>query len=1423
MQITAHEADGDRDLVLVDLCPEALVCDLIEALWPRSSPAAGLIVDGAVVHPDLSLDEAGLVNGSVVEPIDSHGHSRQQGALATPGGSRRATAIEVVVSGGPGAGRRARLGESLVAGRGASVGLHIDDPTVSPRHLSLSLSGRSAVAHDLGSHNGSRIDGAPIHGPESVPDHAVIETGATSLAVRDERVDDRPLGLARAVSGAIPFNRPPRAGLTDPVGEIVVPDPPLSAERRRAASAVALIAPVVMGLVMVAWLGSVRYALFAIMSPVMFVANMIADRRRAKKESRSSQRRFRADLEAFRVELVEACRVEARRLDDLAPDLAEVMRRVQLPSMRLWERRQTDGDYLHLRVGRGALPWVPPVEAKRVRGSEALLETVERFSAIPRCAIDVDLSPSGVVGIVGDRGVALALARSLVCQAAAHHGPSDLPMTILASIENAPEWDWVKWLPHLRTGPGEPSRMVADSETSRTVMQSRVESFATAKDSELAMLDARAHPGPALFLVVDDVEVLGGRRSPVRAVLRGDAGPVAGVVLAPTIDRLPASCSNIVMLDGDLGAASLAWPHTGEAVDRLTVDGLTEGLAADCARRLSRFDDLELAGESRSFPGLVRLPPLLGTPSLDAPGVALSWSRRSGGDGLECPIGVGENGAPLALDLVADGPHALVAGTTGAGKSELLRSWVAGLASRYSPEELVFVLVDYKGGSAFDECSRLPHTVGVVTDLDEHLGERALRSLEAELVQRERRLREAGASDLSELVGRGSPGGPLPRLVVVVDEFATMAAELPDFMGSLVGVAQRGRSLGVHMILATQRPSGAVNANIKANTSLRIALRVHDSADSLDVIGAREAATISRSTPGRAWIRTGPGELVSVQTALSSAATDARRAAPMTLAPFVFGPIEPEAAASPTSNGQTTDLQAIVGACRGAFELGGFTEPRRPWLPMLPGRVDLVDLVDGSRTRVCGGEVVLGLADDPDRQVQDPAVWIPSEGHLGLLGMAGSGTTNAAVSAVLSAALTHSPDQLHVYAIDYGGGLGVLDGLPHTGAVVGAADHERQARLVAFLRAQIDHRRASAPDDVAPRPSVILVVDGCASFMADYDGMEGQETLDALRRVMLEGAAVGVHVIVTGSRPNEMAMRIMSSVTQRVMFRHADPSDFSALGLRQSALPAFVPGRGVHSVTRHVVQVATATEPRELVGEIARRTAAPTVPPVTISCMPERVTSRSLPAPRRRGDVLVLPIGIDGEALESMTIELHPGDHLFVAGPPRSGVSTSLEHLARALRAVDETVILVGVAGPSSPLASTGELFDAFGSPEALDAVLRRALDGSSRRWAVFVDDAHLIDEAAPIEALVRAGSHVRLVVGGRSDQLHGHFSHWTRAVRRSGRGLLLQPRLDADGDLLGVRLPRRLPVQFVPGRGFLVSEGRAVLVQVARPDDLTA
>ena len=233
---------------------------------------------------------------------------------------------------------------------------------------------------------------------------------------------------------------------------------------------------------------------------------------------------------------------------------------------------------------------------------------------------------------------------------------------------------------------------------------------------------------------------------------------------------------------------------------------------------------------------------------------------------------------PIEVDLVRDGPHVLVAGTTGAGKSELLRSLVAGLAVGTPPDHLAFVLVDYKGGAAFDACARLPHVAGVVTDLDERLAERALRSLHAELRRREQLLRAAGAADLTAYRARAG-SAPIPRLVVVVDELATLAHDLPEFVPSLVGVAQRGRSLGVHLVLATQRPAGAISDDIRANTNLRIALRVQDVADAVDVVGVPDAASLPRQRPGRAVLRFGPGECVVAQVASArsvSAKTDRR-------------------------------------------------------------------------------------------------------------------------------------------------------------------------------------------------------------------------------------------------------------------------------------------------------------------------------------------------------------------------------------------------------------------------------------------------------------------------------------------------------------------------------------------------------------------
>ena len=436
--------------------------------------------------------------------------------------------------------------------------------------------------------------------------------------------------------------------------------------------------------------------------------------------------------------------------------------------------------------------------------------------------VEVDLSHGGVVGIAGDRTAALATARGLLCQAAVHHGPADLTIGVFVDPGREPEWDWCKWLPHTRLPEG----------TGQWLAHQRDQS-----DAMLRQLAAGAANGTALVVLDSDV-LTGGTRSPARDMLNaarvvasspfGSAPPpvpVAGIVIAATADRLPAACDtviDIVNMDGD---ATLRRPAEGALVSDVLLAGLSVAAARSCARDVARFDDPELRQAGAGLPDGVRLLPMLGLARVDAESVRERWRRTEPASAV-APLGVTERGV-FTLDLVRDGPHGLVGGTTGSGKSELLRSLVAALAAHADPTQLTFVLMDYKGGAAFDECARLPHTVGMVTDLDEQLGERALRAMEAELRHRERQLRAAGADNLSEYVRLGT-GEPMPRLVVVIDEFATMASELPDFLSALVGIAQRGRTLGVHLILATQRPSGAVNDNIRTNTNLRVALRVQD-------------------------------------------------------------------------------------------------------------------------------------------------------------------------------------------------------------------------------------------------------------------------------------------------------------------------------------------------------------------------------------------------------------------------------------------------------------------------------------------------------------------------------------------------------------------------------------------------------------------
>jgi DNA segregation ATPase FtsK/SpoIIIE, S-DNA-T family len=1335
--------------------------------------AGGLVVDGRAVGPDVDLAAVPLFPGVDLASVGAHLLPDPPAQLPAPGPGGGGpllpgpAAAQLRIVGGLAAGLRLPLpaGPSVV-GRRAPAAVAVDAATVSAAHLVVTVApDGSATVADAGSTNGTRVDGAWVLDSTALDGEAVVAAGTLRLAVVPAAGADPPparLGPPGA-GGRRPFHRPPRPAPRPAPDPVPVPGPPPAPLARTRLAVTALVAPLVVGLVAAVALGHPALALLALLGPVTVGGTWLEDRRRAGRDARRRRSTTAHAVEAA-VEAVEwASAAEARRRRAELPDPAELAARCGAAGGRLWERRRPSPDLLVVSAGHADVPWDPPL-AGGPPGPE-VAAAVAGAAHLPDVPVPVDLA-TGVLGVCGPRPAALAVARSVVCQLAAMAGPADVRLAVVATPAAAPDWAWTAWLPHVG-GPERAAVLVVDGEQ--------------------AADDAR----PLL------------------------AAGTPAVVVAPTAGRLPSACTAVLTVAAD-GTARLA--GADRAVD-LVATGVPAAVARRLARDLARLADPEDGGDG-ALPAHVDLLDAVGLPDPTAEVVVARWRAARPGR-LPAVVGTGSSG-PFAVDLVTDGPHALVAGTTGAGKSELLRSLVAALAATVAPDDLNLVLLDYKGGSAFDRCADLPHVVGVVTDLDEHLGRRALVCLEAELRERERRLRDAGAADLAAFRS-GEPADPMPRLVVVVDEFATMAAELPGFVDSLVGLAQRGRSLGIHLVLATQRPSGVVSESIRANTNLRIALRVQDRSESVDVVGSPEAAAIPRDRPGRAVARLGPGELVTFQAALATGPSAA--GAQPVVAVRIEGPAPPPP--PPSAGVGTTGLDRLVAAVAGAARLAGVREQRRPWPDPLPDRLGPADLPPGT----------VGLADEPERQRRVPYRWDPATGHLLVLGVPGSGVTTALAAAALALAGTTPPDRFHLAVVDCGSGaLAPLAGLPHTGAVAGPADEERRERLLRLVRDEVDARRAAGAA-AAGRPRVVLVIDGYGALRSACDGLAGLELLDGLTRVLADGPAVGVTALIGAESPSAVPSSVATLAPERLVLRQADPVAWAAAGVAPRSVPDLPPGRGIHLPTGQLVQVALPAG-GDLAASVAVAAARwPEPPPARraprVGTLPDGVPVAALPAAEVGAGRWRLPVGIGDRRLTTAWLPVDDGDPVLVAGPPRSGRSTTLAALAHV--AAEADIAVTAVAGRRSPLHSATASFvdGAERADAAADGLTRPrvvvvagpgglagALDGLAAPHLVLVDDAEAVEDPGGRLAAIAAGEHpgVRLVVAARADAVRRSSGSWLAAFRRCRTGLALRPDVDADADLWAAPLPRRRRFRSVPGRGFLVADGAAELVQAARP-----
>ena len=833
---------------------------------------------------------------------------------------------------------------------------------------------------------------------------------------------------------------------------------------------------------------------------------------------------------------------------------------------------------------------------------------------------------------------------------------------------------------------------------------------------------------------------------------------------------------------------------------------------------------------------------------LDDPSSILElWQQHESGDrhadhGLRVPVGM-QSGAPFVLDLRQDGPHALVAGTTGAGKSEFLQALIVGLATMHGPERVTFLLVDYKGGAAFKECVALPHTVGMVTDLDRNEVRRALISLNAELHRRELLLQRADAKDLIEMERKGHPDTP-PSLLIVVDEFAALAKEIPEFVDGVVDVALRGRSLGLHLVLATQRPAGVITGQIRANTNLRVALRMAADDESSDVVGSPVAAAIERRLPGRAVARTGPQELVSFQSAYVGGHTMANVQAAMARV-RLFGfdhdtaVVEERRVVVPTDH--PSDLQRLVSNHGRAFGLSGARAPRRPWLPPLAANYEL-GLLPRPNDDL---SIVLGVRDEPARQLQALASFHPdTDGGLLILGTGGSGKTVALRSIAISAGLAAeaSGHPVEVHAVDFAGrGLDVLETLPHVGSVIGGDDTERVTRLLRTLRERIDQRavdfaavraaslpeyRRSAPDG-ASTSRIIVLLDSYPGFQAMHERIEAGRWLDLFTRLVADGRQVGVHFVLTADRRTSVPMALVSSLPKRLVLRLSSDEEYSNAGEPTGILSAkSPPGRAI--VDGQEIQIAvlggSANGERQAlaVAQLADRlrNGGMVAAPVT-GVLPDELRRESLGTASTPDDLL-FALGDTDLAPRALPLARGP---VLVTGPPRSGKTTALATIAQAATAARLPTFHVHVR--PTPLGHAPFWGKVARGAEEGAQLLGRVADAVpqlGKRVVMVVDDiGELADseaDTALLELLRLSREHpVTIVAAVDNTVARRQYSGVIPEMRKDGMALLLQPDTDNDGDVAGVVLPRRTRGSWPEGRGYLAIRGTAELVQVALPD----
>ncbi|MDT0305679.1 type VII secretion protein EccCa [Streptomyces sp. DSM 44917] len=1145
------------------------------------------------------------------------------------------------------------------------------------------------------------------------------------------------------------FRRPARASRPPvPTGELVLKPPP-ELPRPEDNNVWMTALPALSGLGSVLYmltmgrgpLGYIVGTMFLVSCLAMVAGSVLRQRGSARSAARDGRREYLRYLERTRDRARSTAAAQRQALAWDFPEPGALW--AVAAGRRLWERRAGDADFGVVRIGTGprylATPLVPgesaPVEDLDPLCTVALKRFIEAHAVVPGLPVQVALRRFAAVAAEGERPAVRGLFRALIAQAVTFHSPRDLRVVACVRDVEDPEWSWLKWLPHAH----HPEEV--DHAGPVRMLHSRLAVLEDWLGAELTRRarfsrDAVADPDlPHLLVLLD-----GGLATGAEALL--DPGGLQAVTVLDVSGRAPALAeAHGVRLQAGTpqggpdesragatagaGEAPVLAVLAGETRDELgAADALSVPEAEALAALLARYRvdvTASPAGPEDLTTAVNTLPALLGIPDPGALDLDALWRPRPLRDRLAVTVGVSADGGLLELDIKESaqngmGPHGLLVGATGSGKSELLRTLVLGMAATHAPDQLNFVLVDFKGGATFAGMAELPHVAAVITNLEDDLTlvDRMREALSGEMNRRQEVLRDAGnlvsVRDYERARQRGAALAPLPSLFIVVDEFSELLAQKPDFADLFVQIGRLGRSLGLHLLLGSQRLDEGRLRGLEAHLSYRIGLRTFSESESRTAIGVTDAHHLP-SAPGHGFLRTDTATLKRFRVAYVSGpyrggetAGGGALAGTADVRPFPAGyvplpaeelPPEPQPWPGADEFGDGEELGTTVLSVMVEQMAGHGHRAHQVWLPPLDAPEPLDALLGDLAERPGRGfgaspdrpalTAVIGVVDRPFHQRRDPLELDLSGagGHVAVVGGPRSGKSTAVRALIASLALRHTPAEVRFYCLDFSGTLFPLAGLPHVGGVAGRLDAETVNRTVAEVLELMEARetrfrdlgvesmaayraRGAGDGTGAPEGDVFLVVDGWAVLRQSYPDLEA-----VLMSVAGRMLTYGIHLVVTGNRWLDMRMGLRDLIGTKVELKLGDALDSEMDRKAQRTIPAGRPGRGITEDSLHLLTAVPRVDGvpsdeglAEGVAGLVRRVdgawQGPRAPKVRL--LPTSFPVPAAPAGASRPGVTV---AIEASRLEPVVFA--PGEEagLMAIGDTESGKTSLLRAVAR--------------------------------------------------------------------------------------------------------------------------------------------------------------